>query len=321
MPVLTALENIPVVAIVGPTAIGKTALSLELAREFNCEIISVDSMQVYTYMDIGTAKIRPEEMGGIPHHLIDVVLPDEEYDAARFVEESCKAIQEIAGRGRMPLLAGGTGLYLKALTDGLFAEIPSSENIRNILKQRIVAEGSSKLHEELGACDPASAGRIHPNDSNRVIRGLEIFLASGVPWSEHLLRQNLGERKGAIGDILQIGLTCDRKLLYERINLRSRLMAEGGLEDEVLRLLDMGFHENLNPMKSIGYKHMLNYLNKTWSFDEMLELLQRDTRRYAKRQYTWFNGIRGIEWFDVTDVQGIMDRIADWLSSRQRTSR
>lgn len=317
MPEQRSLQSLPVVAIVGPTAIGKTALSLELAREFNCEIISVDSMQVYKYMDIGTAKIRPEEMGGIPHHLIDVVLPDEDYDAARFVQDCSREIQEISGRGRLPLLAGGTGLYLKALTEGLFEEIPSSEDIRTILKQRLVSEGSSKLHEELEVCDPASARRIHPNDTNRIIRGLEIFLASGVPWSEHLLRQNLDGRKGAIGNILQIGLTCDRQLLYERINLRSRLMVEGGLKGEVLQLFDMGFHKNLQPMQSIGYKHMVNYLNKTWSFDEMLEFLRRDTRRYAKRQYTWFNGIRGIEWFDVKDVRGIVERIAAWLSTRQ----
>ena len=313
---MTTLRNIPAVALVGPTAIGKTALSLELAREFNCEIISVDSMQVYKYMDIGTAKIRPEEMAGIPHHLIDVALPDEDYDAARFVEDSSRAIQEIDGRGRMPLLAGGTGLYLKALTDGLFEDIPASEGIRNILKQRLVVEGSSKLHEELETCDPASAKRIHPNDSSRIIRGLEIFLASGVPWSEHLLRQNRGGRKGAVGNILQIGLTCDRQLLYERINFRSRLMLEHGLEDEVRRLLEMGFTEHLNSMGSIGYRHMLQYLHKIWSFDHMLEHLQRDTRRYAKRQYTWFNGIRGLEWFAATDAQGIKKRIANWLSSR-----
>lgn len=310
----------PAVAIVGPTAIGKTALSLDLAREFHCEIISVDSMQVYKYMDIGTAKIRPEEMEDIPHHLIDVALPDEEYDAARFVADCSRVIREIIGRGRMPLLAGGTGLYLKALTEGLFADMPASEDVRNILKQRIVTEGASKLHEELASCDPASAARIHPNDSNRIVRGLEIFLASGIPWSEHLLRQNLGERKGTFSNILQIGLTCERQLLYNRINHRSQLMVKGGLDGEVRQLLEMGFHEKLHSMNSIGYRHMVQYLRKIWSFDQMLELLQRDTRRYAKRQYTWFNGIRDIGWFAVEDARGIKARIQSWLSSRKQSS-
>lgn len=314
MSVITIPANTPVLALVGPTAIGKTALSLQIAREFDCEIISVDSMQVYKYMDIGTAKIRPEEMEGIPHHLIDVVYPDEEYDAARFVHDASKAIEEIAGKGKVPLLAGGTGLYLKALTEGLFTGIPENKNIRNILKKRLDAEGSSKLHEELAVCDPESAKRIHPNDSSRILRGLEIFLASGVPWSEHLRNQDRSGQGGVVRNILQIGLTCDRQRLYERINLRSQIMVEQGLEDEVRRLLEMGYDGTLNSMGSIGYRHMLNYIHSIWSFEEMLELLRRDTRRYAKRQYTWFNRISGIEWFEVGDHRGITARIADWLS-------
>jgi len=312
---LSAAINTPVLALVGPTAIGKTALSLQLAREFDCEIVSVDSMQVYKYMDIGTAKIRTEEMQGIPHHLIDIVLPDEEYDAARFVSDATEAIRTIAGKGKLPLLTGGTGLYLKALTQGLFADIPENSDIRNMLIERADSGDISKLHEELCACDPESAERIHPNDTTRIIRGLEIFLASGIPWSSHLRKQKLRGRGGAVTNILQLALTCDRDLLYNRINLRAKLMLEQGLEEEVRKLLAMGYDRRLKSMNSIGYRHMLNYLDDLWTLDEMLSLLRRDTRRYAKRQYTWFNGISGMEWFEVTDHDPIRQRVADWLSS------
>ncbi|SHO45356.1 tRNA (adenosine(37)-N6)-dimethylallyltransferase MiaA [Desulfopila aestuarii] len=303
----------PIVALVGPTAIGKTALSLQLARDFNCEIVSVDSMQVYRHMDIGTAKIRPEEMQGIPHHLIDIVNPDEEYDAARFVSDATRAIRIIGEKGKLPLLTGGTGLYLKALTEGLFTVLPENKEVRKELQERVESEGSSKLHEELADCDPESASRIHPNDSMRIIRGLEIFTCSGIPWSTHLRRQKEEEGRGAF-DALQIALTCNRERLYERINHRSRLMLEEGLEAEVENLLNLGYGRDLHPMNAIGYRHMLQYLDKVCSYDEMLELLQRDTRRYAKRQYTWFRGIRGIEWFEVADTESINKRIDDWLN-------
>lgn len=303
-------------AIVGPTAIGKTALSIDIAREFSCEIISVDSMQVYRHMDIGTAKIRPDEMAGIPHHLIDVADPDEEYDAARFVRDATTAIETITGKGKIPLLAGGTGLYLKALTEGLFSGIPEHHDIRNILNERLVSEGVLKLHEELAVCDPESAARIHPHDTSRILRGLEIYLASGIPWSRHLRNQGGSGQGGVVANILQIGLTCDRQALYDRINLRSKLMIEQGLEDEVRRLLAMGYREHLKSLNSIGYRHMLKYIDNSWSLSEMLELLSRDTRRYAKRQYTWFKGIRDIEWFTAADGNTIKARIGQWLSDR-----
>lgn len=304
----------PIIALVGPTAIGKTSLSLQLAHDFNCEIISVDSMQVYRYMDIGTAKIRSEEMQGIPHHLIDIVNPDEEYDAARFVIDATRAIGEISDKGKLPLLTGGTGLYLKALTEGLFAGVPEDAGIRIELQGRLEREGSLKLHEELICCDPESAKRIHPNDSVRILRGLEIFQASGITWSAHLRHQKQAGKGRAPFNALQIALTCDRERLYERINHRSQLMVEEGLEAEVRQLLRLGYGRNLNSMKAIGYRHMLNHLDAVWTFDEMLELLQRDTRRYAKRQYTWFRGIHGIEWFDVAETEKICRRISGWLN-------
>lgn len=311
------LSEIAVLALVGPTAIGKTDLSLEIARVCDCEIISVDSMQVYRFMDIGTAKIKPDEMAGIPHHLIDVAYPDEEYDAARFVREATAAIAEISSRGKTPLLTGGTGLYLKALVQGLFAGVPENREIREQLKLRAEREGTSKLHEELAIYDRISADRIHPNDTLRVIRGLEIYLASGIPWSEHLRLQQEGQKGGAVKKILQVGLTCDRQRLYDRINLRSEIMLEQGLEDEVIALLKMGYHENLNSMKSIGYRHMISFLNGEWSYEEMMDFLARDTRRYAKRQYTWFNKIANLEWYEVDKKDMIVDRMSQWLRAQQ----
>ncbi len=309
------LIKTPVLAIVGPTAIGKTALSLDVSHTFNCEVISVDSMQIYRYMDIGTAKIRPEEMDSIPHHLIDIVNPDEKYDAARFVKDATKAINEIGSRGRVPLLTGGTGLYLKALSEGLFADIPESSEVRNILNQQIDIDGTSKLHEQLREVDPLSAARIHSNDTNRIIRGMEIFIITGKPWSTHLAEQKTGMPKGIVQNILQLGLTSDRHILYDRINLRTSIMIEQGLEHEVQELLKMGYKSDLHSMNSIGYRHMLNYMNSVWSFSKMIEFLQRDTRRYAKRQYTWFNKIKGLEWFEVNNISGIKSRIDHWLSA------
>lgn len=309
------MSSSPVIAVVGPTAIGKTALSIELAHRFNCEIVSVDSMQVYKYMDIGTAKIGREEMDGIPHHLIDIVTPDVEYDAARFVEDATQSINEIRGRGRVPLLTGGTGLYLKALCQGLAPALPHDKKIRDSLYRQSLAHGIEKLHEQLRLHDPISASRIHPNDAVRIVRGLEIFLTTGIPWSTHIrTHQSLTLRPQF--PILQLALTCDRDLLYKRINLRTIQMLESGLEGEVTRLLAMGYGRDLKSMNSIGYRHMLNYLDHTWSFGQMTELLQRDTRRYAKRQYTWFRGIDDIEWFAVDDRAGISTRISQWLDQQ-----
>lgn len=311
----------PVLALVGPTAIGKTALSLDLAEEFNCEIVSVDSMQVYRYMDIGTAKITRDEMRGIPHHLLDIVSPDEDYDAARFVRDAAKVIAEISGRQRIPLLVGGTGLYLKSLTEGLFSLIPEDKQIKKDLQIRISRDGCSKLHEELAGYDPLSAARIHVNDAVRIIRGLEIFLASGVPWSTHLSNQKKNGGKRAVQNILQIALNCDRTILYDRINLRSSLMLDLGFELEVRQLLQMGYGREHKAMNSIGYRHMLDYLDGNCPLDEMLELLRRDTRRYAKRQYTWFRAISGIEWIAIDSSKAVRDRIAEWLASHSMQPR
>ena len=302
----------PVLVLVGPTAIGKTELSLLLAEQFNCEIVSVDSMQVYRFMDIGTAKVSIEERARIPHHLIDVVEPDAEYDAACFVRDAVRAIEDIHGRGRVPLLTGGTGLYLRALIDGLSAGIGQFPEIREQLQQRLVLIGADRLHEELSLCDRCSAERINVNDTHRLLRALEIYQATGKPWSEHIaLHQQ--QKTSRFSNILQIGLTCDRKLLYRRIDMRTSLMLGSGLEQEVKGLIVRGYSPQLKSMQAIGYRHMSSYLNKVWDMDETARLLARDTRRYAKRQYTWFAANPALEWFEVQDYQGIVKRISGWI--------
>lgn len=303
----------PVLVVVGPTAIGKTALSLEIAERFDCEIVSVDSMQVYRHMDIGTAKASIAERSRVPHHLIDIVDPDEQYDAARFVEDATAAISAIHHRQKLPLLTGGTGLYLKALIDGIFECLPVDHEIRATLQQRLAVEGAGQLHRELAACDPPSAARIHVNDSQRLLRALEIYQSTGIPWSSHLQEQHGRTAPSVWGNMLLIGLTCERQTLYDRINDRCRRMLADGLEHEVRGLLERGYRQDLPPLQSIGYRHMINFIDKTWTSEQMLMYLSRDTRRYAKRQYTWFNGMRQLEWHPVAASAPIIERIASWL--------
>ncbi|KJR98102.1 MAG: tRNA delta(2)-isopentenylpyrophosphate transferase [Desulfobulbaceae bacterium BRH_c16a] len=310
--------NKPLLVVVGPTAIGKTDLSLRIARRYNCEIVSVDSMQVYRYMDIGTAKASLEERSEIPHHLIDIIDPDQDYDAARFAEDALHAIGEIHGRGRLPLLTGGTGLYLRALLQGIFPGVPVDEIIRAKLRHRLHIVGCSKLHEELSAIDCISAERIHENDTHRLLRALEVYYASGVPWSEHLKEHRILTPGALFANTLEIGLTCDRRDLYERINRRCETMLDDGLEGEVRKLLEMGYHRELKSFGSIGYRHMLGYIHEEYSRQEMAELLARDTRRYAKRQYTWFRTMPGLHWYEVQAKEEIVEAVGDWLIKQNR---
>ena len=313
MNLMPPIDN-PVLVLVGPTAIGKTELSLRLAEQFGCEIVSIDSMQVYRFMDIGTAKVSKEERARIPHHLIDVVDPDQEYDAACFVRDAATAIKKIHEKGRVALLTGGTGLYLRALLDGLSSGIGHFPEIREQLQQRLTRDGAEKLHEELLQCDRISAKRIHVNDSHRLLRALEIYQATGKSWSEHILTHQR-QKEPRFSNILHIGLTCDRDLLYQRIDRRTSLMLNSGLEQEVKGLIARGYSPELKSMQAIGYRHMNNYLNNVWDMPETKRLLARDTRRYAKRQYTWFAVSPDLEWFDVQDHPAIIKRIDSWNQS------
>lgn len=306
------------IALVGPTGIGKTELALRLAESFSAEIIGVDSMQIYRYMDIGTAKSTRAEQDRVRHHLIDIVDPDEHYTVVRFAADARAAGSEITGRGNIPFLVGGTGMYLRGLLEGIFETDDSGPDhdeqeaspIREKLKKRLADEGRAGLYDELQACDPGSAARIHPNDTHRLLRALEIFQLTGIPWSRHLKKQNKG---GVPQKVLKLGLTCDREQLYKQINSRVGRMLETGLLDEVKGLLDMGYDRDLKSMQSIGYRHMINYLAGDWGWDEAVELLARDTRRYAKRQFTWFKRDPEISWFDKSQDKELFDRVRSFI--------
>ena len=300
----------PAIILVGPTGIGKTELSLAIADKFSCEIVSVDSMQVYRYMDIGTAKATPEERNRVQHYLIDIVDPDEEYHVARFVEDATGACKTIKEHGNVPFLVGGTGFYFKGLQEGLFEVVGIDESIREELKRSLASENRQSLYEELVRCDPESASRIHPNDSHRLLRALEIFRTTGTPWSQHLGKQN---QPPLLGNVLKLGLTCDREILYHRINQRVDHMIEAGLLDEVQTLLKMGYSATLKSMQSLGYRHMVNFVEGRWGWQESIDLLARDTRRYAKRQYTWFRRDPEIIWFEPSQQQEVISAIAKYF--------
>ena len=306
----------PVLVLVGPTAVGKTALSLRLALQFNCEIISMDSMQVYRFMDIGTAKVGVEERKIVPHHLIDIRDPDEQYDAAQFVHDAVKTIGDIVARGKIPLFVGGTGLYLSSLLYGLFPQIKVSDEVRASLKTRLQEEGKARLHQELSRIDPESGARVHQNDTQRIVRGLEVYYSTGVPWSQHLHRQSREEDAVMLSNAMLIGLHRDRALLGDRIQQRTCEMMSDAFAQEVRFLLAKGFSPALPAMQAIGYRHMLNHLSGAWSLSEATEILIVDTRRYAKRQMTWFRKYSTMRWYLPDESRKITSDIDCFLRNK-----
>ena len=302
----------PVLVLIGPTAIGKTELSLRIATVFGCEIISMDSMQVYRHMDIGTAKASKEEQGLVRHHLIDIVDPDEQYHAAQFVRDAVAAVQDIRRRGKIPLITGGTGLYLSALNKGLFNSAQVAHELKKELRQRLEQEGRDALYQELRACDPEIAARIHPNDTQRLLRGLELFASTGIPWSEHIRRQGIASPQ-LVQPQLQIGLFCERALLHERIRTRTEAMMQMPFCREVEALLAAGYSSTLPSMQSLGYRHMNRYLQGEWSREAACEALVVDTRRYAKRQLTWFRASKDIHWFDRAQAEAAFPLVEQFL--------
>lgn len=285
-----------VLCIVGPTAVGKTKMSIELAKQLNGEIISGDSMQIYRGMDIGTAKATMDERQGIPHHLIDEKNPDEPYSVAAFQQTVRAKMEEIKSRGKLPIIVGGTGLYIKSvLYDYEFAGESESKEVDEAKYGHLSNE---ELHAKLATVDEAGAKDIHPNNRKRVIRALEIYETSGVKKSEMIEKQ---EHK-MIYDACLIGLTDDRTVLYDRINKRVDVMYETGLVEEVKALFDQGIPAESQSIRAIGYKELYDYFKGLISLEESKELIKRNSRRYAKRQYTWFNNQMDVTWFKV-DVQ------------------
>jgi len=287
-----------VVVVCGPTGIGKTKLSLALAREFKAGIVSADSMQIYKYMDIGTAKPDVREQSRAPHYMIDVAEPDENYDAARYALEARKAVENLTNENQLPLIVGGTGFYIRALLHGLFKSAPSSHDLREKLKREAELKGAGQIYQQLSRCDPTAAARIHPNDIYRVIRALEVYIITGSPISEYQQSHGFCE---APFDAFKIGLNIERKALYEQINRRVEKMIDKGLIEEVRGLLAMGYGPQLKSMQSLGYRHMLEVLENRLSIDKAIELMKRDTRRYAKRQLVWFRKDREITWMAPDD--------------------
>ncbi|PLT27607.1 tRNA (adenosine(37)-N6)-dimethylallyltransferase MiaA [Peribacillus deserti] len=283
--------------IIGPTAVGKTKLSVELARMFNGEIISGDSMQIYRGMDIGTAKVTPEEMQDVPHHLIDIKDPDEGFNAAEFQNLAAKLISDISGRGKLPIIAGGTGLYIQSVIYGYqFPDIPSDEEYRKMLEVKAGEEGPEAIFALLQKVDPASAERIPYQNTRRVIRALEIFHCTGKTMSEQMETQPQELKY----DTVIIGLDMDRELLYKRINDRVDFMVEQGLEEEVRKFYDEGL-KDCQSIQAIGYKELYDYFDGRASLEKAVENLKQNSRRYAKRQLTWFRNKMEVAWFNMGD--------------------
>lgn len=287
------------IVIVGPTAIGKTSLSVEIANKVEGEIVSADSMQIYKYMNIGTAKITKDEMKGIPHHLIDFLDPDEEFSVSNYRQKAKEVINEINNRDKVPVLVGGTGLYVNSLVYDLnFTKVPSNEDIRNKLENLRDQYGNQYLLDKLKKIDFKSAEKINLNDTKRLIRAIEIYEVTGKPMSEH--NKNFRKLNNDY-DLLMIGLNMDRKKLYDRINHRVDLMLEEGLIDEVKYLLSLGYDKNLVSMQGIGYKEIVMYLEGLISLNEAIELIKKGSRNYAKRQLTWFRRDDRINWFNTDE--------------------
>ncbi|OPH47193.1 tRNA (adenosine(37)-N6)-dimethylallyltransferase MiaA [Paenibacillus ferrarius] len=284
--------------LLGPTAVGKTKLSLEIAQQFGCEIISGDSMQVYRGMDIGTAKASEAEQKLVPHHLIDIHDPSYPFSAAEFQERVKDLIMDIHSRGKIPFIVGGTGLYIESVCYNYqFTDVSMDEAFRQEQEAFALSNGDEALHQRLREIDPGSADRLHANDRRRVIRALEIYHVSGETMSTHLASQ----KKESPYELCIIGLTMDRALLYKRIEERIDAMMQEGLLEEVESLLAAGCPKQAISMQALGYKEIVSYLEGDMSLEAAVTLLKRDTRRYAKRQLSWFRHMKDIHWVDVTD--------------------
>lgn len=275
-----------ILVIGGPTAVGKTELSIELAKRLNGEIISADSMQIYKYMNIGSAKVSKEEMNGIPHHLIDVVDPSKNFSVADYKEYGEKAIKEIISEGKLPIIVGGTGLYINSLTCNMnFTEAEKDEEYRKELDKLANEHGNNYIHEMLKDIDPISYKEIHANNRKRVIRALEVYKLTGKPFSSY----NAGDDfYNSEYDIYYYVLTMDREKLYNRINLRVDIMMEKGLLNECIKLKEMGYTSSMQSMQGIGYKEILYYLEGDVKLQEAINMIKQGSRNYAKRQLTWF---------------------------------
>jgi tRNA dimethylallyltransferase len=291
---------IPVIAVVGPTSTGKTRLAVDIALKYNGEVVSCDSMQIYKGMDIGTAKPTQQETLCVPHHLIDIIQPNESFSVADYTVLAKKAIEDIHSRGKLPIVAGGTGLYFNSLINNIqFGETHTDYNLREQLKLVAEEQGGQALIDILNEFDPETAVKLHPNNTYRIIRAIEVYKTSGVTMSEH---QRLSREKPSSYNACIIGLFySERSKLYDKINKRVDIMIQSGLVQEVKHLLGSGISSNTTSLQAIGYKELIKYLNGEESLEQAAEVIKQETRRYAKRQLTWFRRDKRINWIDICE--------------------
>jgi len=305
-----------IIAIAGPTAVGKTKFAIEVAKAFDGEVVSCDSMQLYKYMDIGSAKPTPEEMAQAKHHLVDFLDPRDEFSVSRYQEIAKEAINDILSRGKVPVISGGTGLYLNSLLYNMdFSSVPGDYSYRNELTELAEKEGNEYIHNMLAEQDPEAASKIHPNNVKKVVRALE-----RLKEGEGKIKQFSDIKEETTDyEVILIGLTRDREELYNRINLRVDLLMEAGLLDEVKQLMDMGLTPDNISMKGIGYKEIMDYLDGKYSLDEAVETVKKNTRHYAKKQLTWFRRYDKMYWLDISDYADDEKAIEDmikWIRTR-----
>jgi tRNA dimethylallyltransferase len=299
------------VVIVGPTGVGKSAIAIDVARQVGGEVINADSQLVYRHMNIGTAKPTEAARKGVPHHLIDVVDPDDEFNAARYRELALKAIEDVTSRKKKAVVCGGTGLYLRALLQGLFVGPGKNAAIRQRFEKEADARGLDSLYERLQRSDPAAAAKIHPNDRHRIVRALEVYEITGKTISQWQMEH--GFKENAF-DALKIGLTRERKELYKLIDLRTEEMIAAGLVDEVKGLMEKGYNLDLPALQSIGYRQVGLYLRGEIPLDEAVALIKRESHHLAKRQLTWFRADKEIRWFDAeTDGEKINQAVKEFF--------
>lgn len=303
----------PLLVLTGPTAVGKTKLSISLAKAINGEIISADSMQVYHHMDIGSAKIRKEEMEGVPHYLVDVLEPEEEFHIVKFQQMAKEAMKEIYSRNKIPILVGGTGFYIQSVTKDIdFTEAEQENSYRQELETLALEKGSAFLHEKLREVDPQSAEEIHENNVKRVIRALEFYEQNGFPISQHNAEQ---KQRQSPYQLAYFVLNAPRPLLYERIDRRVDEMIQEGLVKEVQTLKERGCHRGMVSMQGLGYKEILDYLEGNCSLEEAVRILKRDTRHFAKRQITWFKREEDVTWVNKDDFDYNEEKILEYMLS------
>jgi tRNA dimethylallyltransferase len=307
-------ENKPkIIVVCGPTAVGKTSAAIDFAGIFNGEIISADSRQIYRYMNIGTAKPTPDQLSEIPHYIVDFIDPDQHFDARQFARTAHDIILKLIGKNQVPFIVGGTGLYIKALLNGLFEDNFSDSFVRGRLSKEADEYGKKALYERLLKIDSSTANRLHPNDIYRIIRALEVFEISGKPISAWHQEHQFSDTRYCV---LKLGIYLDREILYKRIDQRVDMMISEGLIEEVRAILKRGYSPDLKSMKAIGYSQVIDYLMGNCTLDQTVRTLKRDTRRYSKRQMTWFRADPEINWIKPSEINTAFALISSFLEKK-----